>query len=760
VSGSASPQRGASLLSDLRVLDLTDERVRLAGRAFADLGADVVAVEPDPATTDVRWRVERAGVTVVPLLTDELLAGADVVLSHEARDGRAPQAAWVSVTPYGLTGPRAHWRGSDLTVIASGTGMNTTGDPDRAPLRASEPAAHAHTGGEVVVAALTALASGVVQDVDVSMQELLLVTQMTGPARWPTEHFRGKRRGARTGITTESWRCADGWVSFGLRGGKARVKNLRTFSELAVADGTATEAFLAIDWTTYDPAALSPEDLQAIEDVVAATFAKHTMRELYAHAVSSGLMLAPANNAADIIASEQLAARNTLTSLEGIPAVVRAFTRSEPDRIGLQGEAVLAAAPEWDPRPVPYRFARTDGRAWEGLKILELGSGAAGPIAARYFADHGATVVRIESHTKPDFLRTYSSKQFKQHGVEGSEFFCGLNGGKLDISLNMRDPRAVALAKTLALEWADAVLENFAPGAMAKWGLDFESLRAEKPDLVMASGCLWGNTGPERSYPGFGGQGAALSGWTDLTGWADRAPVGPSGTITDSLAPRYVAASLGAALLHRERTGEGTWIDLSQVEAAIWTLGGWVAEESIGITRDRDGNRHPHKAPHGAFPCADTDDVKDRWVAIAVHSDAEWRTLAHLIGADAALSTPERLQQQDGLELAVSAWTRQRTNTDVAAELQAAGLDAHEVIDHADAHSTPQLLQRKHFVPIEHPLMGVTLYEENGFRLSASGGGISGPGPLIGQHNDLVLLDFLGMAPDEVKELAAEGVLD
>ena len=164
-------------------------------------------------------------------------------------------------------------------------------------------------------------------------------------------------------------------------------------------------------------------------------------------------------------------------------------------------------------------------------------------------------MVRIESHTKPDFLRSYSSQPFKQHGLEGSEFFCGLNGGKLDISLNMRNPAAIELARRLCTEWADAVLENFAPGAMAKWGLDFETLAASKPDIVMASGCIWGNTGPERNYPGFGGQGAALSGYTHLTGWADRRPVGLSGTITDSLAPRFVAAALASAILHKERTG-------------------------------------------------------------------------------------------------------------------------------------------------------------------------------------------------------------
>jgi crotonobetainyl-CoA:carnitine CoA-transferase CaiB-like acyl-CoA transferase len=748
------------LLHDLRVLDLTDERCRLAGRAFADLGADVVAVETRDAPHDVRWRVERAGVTVTPVQDDQLMAGADVVLSHLPRAGRSPQAVWVSITPFGLTGHRAHWRGSDLTSLAAGTGMYVTGDPDRAPLRCSEPATHAHTAGEVLVAALTALASGVAQDVDVSIQELLLVTQMTAPARWLTEHLRGARKGARTGLTTETWPCADGFVSFGLRGGQARVKNLQTFTALAVADGVATAAVTERDWATYAPVELDPEELAEIESVVAACFARHTMRDLYDRAVATGLMLAPISNAANILMSNQLAARGTLVPLGDIPAVPRAFARTEPDRMSLRGEAVVGPPPEWEPRPAPVRFARNRGRAWEGLRILELGSGAAGPIATRYFADHGATVVRIESHTKPDFLRSYGSAPFKEHGLEGSEFFCGLNGGKLDISLNMRDPGAVGIARKLCTEWADAVLENFAPGAMAKWGLDYASLVTEKPDLVMASGCIWGNTGPERKYPGFGGQGAALSGYTHLTGWPDRTPVGLSGTITDSLAPRFAAAALASAILHKERTGEGTYIDLSQVEAAIWTLGAWVAEESLGVTRGCEGNRHPGMAPHGVFASADSGEVADRWVAIAVHSDDDWHTLAEIIGAPPDLTLEQRLARQDELERLVTDWTSARANTEAAEVLQAAGLDAHEVSDFADAHAHPQLVARRHFVPIEHPRMGVTAYEENGFRLSVSGGGISGPGPLIGQHTEQVLADFLDLSPDEIRQLIETGALD
>src|SRR5207249_12002094 len=164
------------------------------------------------------------------------------------------------------------------------------------------------------------------------------------------------------------------------------------------------------------------------------------------------------------------------------------------------------------PAKTPSR-ADAEGGAWAGTRILEFGSGAAGPIATRYFAEHGATVLRIESRVRPDFLRTYALKPDNPHGLEGSDMFDALNANKLGITLNMKHPRGLALAKRLAFEWADAISENFAPKAMRGFGMDYDSLAAERPDLVMISACLQRQTGPHRNYPGSGGQGAALSGF-------------------------------------------------------------------------------------------------------------------------------------------------------------------------------------------------------------------------------------------------------
>jgi crotonobetainyl-CoA:carnitine CoA-transferase CaiB-like acyl-CoA transferase len=722
----------AYLLEGLRVLDLTEPWWRLAGRILSDLGADVVlrrGARGEPFDDGGRHVVD----DIAPYL-----AGADVVLSHAAPDPAAAQAVWVRITPYGATGPRAGWRGSDLTIAASGGGLYATGDPDRPPVRCSQGTVHAHTCPEAVVGALTALASGVPQAVDVSAQETQLITQMTGPARYPLERNRGKRRGTTTGRTRETWPCQDGFVSFGLRGGKARTKNLETFTRLAVEDGVATPAVTERDWGTYDPARCTDEELEAIESVVQAYFDRHTMTELYATAVTTGLMLAPCNDAKALLSSRQLAAREFYAA-DGSGWPVRPF-RVEGAEVGMR---VPAPQPEWPPRGAYAAPDRAGDRAWSGLKVVELGSGAAGPIAARYLADHGATVVRVESRTRPDFLRSYSPST-----PDHSAFFAGLNAGKLDLTLNLKDPDAVALLRRLVVDWADCVVENFAPGATARWGVSYEDLKDVRPDLVVASGCLWGGTGPEKDYPGFGGQGAALSGYTYLTGWPDRAPVGPAGTITDSLAPRFVAAGLTAALLHRRRTGQGCWLDLSQVEAAAYTLGPWLAREAA--THDapgRVGNADPDAVLHGVFPCAEVDGVGDRWVAVAIWSDDERTRLA------------EVLDGEDATEDALTRWTQHRTPDEVATTLQSAGLDAYPVRDWADLHDDPQLVERRHFVRHEHAAIGPMLYEENGFRLSATPGGVPGPGPLLGEHTSHVLLDLLGLDRAEHDALLAQGAL-
>ena len=395
------------------------------------------------------------------------------------------------------------------------------------------------------------------------------------------------------------------------------------------------------------------------------------------------------------------------------------------------------------------------------MRILELGSGAAGPVATRYFADHGASVVKIESEVRPDFLRLVHQRPGDPHGLEGAPMFVLLNANKRGLALDLGKADGVALALRL-VDRADVVVENFSPRAMAKWGLDGASLLARKPSLVMVSSCLYGQTGPQRDYPGFGAQGSALSGFNHLTGWPDRDGVGPYGTITDSLSPRFVALLVAAALRHRERTGEGQVLDVSQIETAVYALSEMVVRHSAsGEVMRRAGNRSERGAPHGVYPCRG----EDRWLALAVFSDLEWRLLRRQMGnppfgQDPRFARAEgRLAHADELDAALARFTAQHDAHALAERLQAAGLEAGVVQDVADLARDPQLAHRGHFVALRHARLGRVRCEHAGLRLSGSEAALRTPGPLLGEHTREVLAEWLGLETDEIERLEAAGVL-
>jgi crotonobetainyl-CoA:carnitine CoA-transferase CaiB-like acyl-CoA transferase len=741
------------LLEHVRVVDVGADPAARAARVLGDLGAwvdRVVLPEGDVLTGNLA-RAWNAGKSVRSLAADDpefdaLLHAADVVFdtpgtagTHQLDSSRAPNAIWVHITPFGLEGPRGSWRASDLGVMAASGNMYCTGDPDRAPVRCTEPTAYAHSGPEAAFAALTALWCGVPQDVDVSMQEVVITANMTAPARYGQTRSRGSRHGANIGRTREIWPTLDGFVTFGLRGGKARVASLELIGTLA---GLSER-----DWNTWNVNTATDDELKQLERSVGAYFARHTMQELYELACETNMMLAPINSPREIYASAQLTAREFFGPVDDVARFPRAFVLVR----SADGQA-SPAGPRTEPPPANNIAAQRTShatqsdkkRAWEGLKILEFGSGAAGPIATRYFVEHGATALRIESRTHPDFLRTMAlADPTHPYGLEGAPLYDGLNVGKRNLTLNLKKPAAVELVRRLVVEWADVVAENFAPRAMKAFSLDYDSLVGLRPDLVMVSTCLNGQTGPHKDYPGFGGQGSALAGYNALTGWPDREPCGPYGTITDSLAPRYVATALAAGLHYRQHTGRGVYLDVSQVESAIWSLAPWLLDYQIdGVIRLRDGNNDPRARLHGVFGCADEGSVGDRWIAIACWNDHELACLHDIAGPD------------------VEAWTRARTRAEIATRLQAAGIEAVPVQDFGDLHDDPQLAHRDHFETHPHPVLGHGVYERNGFRLACLPSGYDRSGPTLGQDNDWVLSDVLGLNGAEIAALRDAGAVE
>jgi len=789
---------GETLLEGIRVVDAAAEPGQIAGRLLADLGAEVVKLEPqggdplrqvgpfigdrrDPEAS-LRFFAWNAGKTSVvceandPRL-DVLLAGADLVLDTPGWPGalplnpeQAPEAVWVRITPFGLSGPRASWHATDLGAMAASGNMYSTGFPDRAPLRCSEPSAYAHVGSEAAIAALSGLASGRPQVIDVSIQESVLVSNMGAMWDYARDRgSRGSRLGARLGATREIWRCQDGWVSFGLRGGVARAPSYWKMTKILESEGISTPAWSERNWDEFNQNELTEQDIVELEAPLKEYFQRHSMIDLYEMAAADNIMLATVNSPREMFASSQLSARSMfgkLGEVDGFPTRF-AITRSadnEVEPIDARGPAPklgAGPAPEWSPRKVrtgdstpPTRA----GSAWEGTRILEFGSGAAGPIASRYFAEHGATVIRIESRSRPEFLRGMAVAMRSPYGLEGSGIFGALNVGKKSVALNLKNPDGVALGKQL-FDWADLVLENFAPKAMRGFGLDYESMALVKPDLLMVSACMNGQTGPHRNYPGFGSQGSALAGFTLMTGYPDREPVGPYATITDSLAPRFCATAMAAALLYHRRTGKGLHVDLSQVEAGQYALGPWLLDYAVnGHILENMGNRSPRTVPHGAFPCRG----EDRWIALATWSDEQWGRLAEMIGVDdpSLASLEARRERVDEVEAAVSAWTSKHTREEITERLQASGIEAVPVQDWQDLFDDPQLASRGHFERLDHAVLGECWYQHNGFRLSDAPAHYSQPAPTLGEHSDEVLREVLGLSAKRIAELRETGAVE
>ncbi len=809
-------------LTGLRVLDLSDEAGQLAGRILADLGAEVLKIEPpggDPLRRrgpfvggephpdcGAQWLARNLGKHSLVLDLHQpagaerlraLARTADVLiesstpgtldrlgLGHMDLHALNPRLVVCSITPYGQTGPKRGLRGSDLTALAASGNLFMTGDADRAPVRCSMPVTHFHGGAEAAAGILCALwqrdRTDQGQHVDVALQELMLLPNMSHPAQAWVQGFRGQRSGNsnRVGetIQPEIWPCKDGFVSFALRGGPARIPGLIAIVRYMDEHGMAPPVLKDRDWTKHNSNLLTQPEVDAIAAPFAAFFKTQTMQALYDTACARRLMLAPANTEPEVLGSRQLAAREFFTErpaprgrAERLPFPAR-FAAFPLARIGERAPS-LNDAPEGFSRRDPFgspRATSDERRAtgagggagiFAGLKIVEFGAGAAAPLATRYFADQGATVIKIESRQRPDFLRTLRDDGSGK--LDSSLFFACLNPHKLSAGLNMKDPRAIALAKRL-IGWADVVIENFAPGVMRKWGLDYETIGGECPGLIMISTCLWGQTGPERAYPGFGGQGSALAGFNYLTGWPDREPLGPFGTITDSISPRFGAVAIAAALLHRTRTGRGTYIDLSQVEAGVYGLTEWLlGYAATGQWFGRAGNRAPHAAPHGVFPCAG----EDRWVALAVHDDTDWRRLVRAMGSPAWATTAElavldgRLRHVDHVEQRLAEWTAPQSADALAALLQAAGLDAAPVEDMQDLLKDPQLAERGHFTELTHPVVGRHVVEANGMRFSASPMQFTRPAPCLAADSEEVYCELLGLSKAEFEELAAGGVI-
>ncbi len=394
------------------------------------------------------------------------------------------------------------------------------------------------------------------------------------------------------------------------------------------------------------------------------------------------------------------------------------------------------------------------------VKILDFAWVMAGPAGTRMLADYGAQIVRVESPHRIDTARTLQPHQDSNFGADSSGLFNNCNAGKLGVAIDLGNPCAREVVLDL-VRWADVVTESFSPRAMRKWGLDYDSLRRVRPDIIMLSTCLFGQTGPLRQIAGFGNMAAAIAGFSNLAGWPDRAATGVFGAYTDYIAPRYTAIAILAALEHRRRTGEGQYIDQAQVESAIHFLTPAILEYSVNRHEpQRAGNTDRDMAPHGIYPAAGD----DQWVAIVCRTDSQWRSLCDAMGAAAMALDPRfatmetRVANRAQLDDVIGTWTATRGATEIEQTLQARGVPAYQVQNSAQAWRDPQFAHRGHFVEIEHQALGRTTVEGPRAHLSRTPGRVRRAAPSLGRDNQYVMEKILGYSQERISELTIAGV--
>lgn len=823
----AAASAGAEgMLAPYRVLDLTDEKGLLCGKLLGDLGADVIKIErpggdparsidpfrhddADPEKSLFWWafNTSKRGITLDLETTEgqgafrSLVADADIVLEsfppgtmeelslgYSALSETNPGIILVSITPFGQTGPYSHYKAPDIVAWAMGGQMYSCGDADRPPLRMSHHSqAYLHAGAEAAVAALMALhhrhSTGEGQHADVSIQSCLAQATQHLTGTWDMVKVL-KRRGQSIFPNVKVripriWPCKDGYVYYPWWRGLSAAWN-DSFLQWMDDEGRGDKFLRSFDWGG-DWLTTTAEEADRIEQATRKFFLAYTRAEIMGASVQRRLQLYPVYSTVEIADDAQLTARRfwqTIRHPELAESILYpgAFAQASaaPARVsrcapmvGEHNEEILGKAPsvlvaDHTAARRAMDMGSMSTRPLEGVRVVDFTWALVGPVTTKALSDWGAEVIKIESRSRPCSIRVSGPFKDGVPGLERSGDFAQYNTGKLSVALNLAYPTGIDIAKRL-VAGADIVVENFAGGVMERMGLGYDALKEIKPDIIMLSSCMQGQTGPHALSRGNGYLLTALAGFIEITGWPDRAPVAPEGPFIDFVAPRFNALAILAALEYRRRTGKGQYLDVSQFENGMHFLAPLILDYLVnGRVATRQGNRCDRAAPHGAYRCRGD----DRWCAIAAFTDQEWRDFCGAIGdppwtRDSRFGTLlSRKLNEDELDRLVETWTIDRSAEAVMHRLQAAGAPAGVLENGQDLlEQDPQLQYRGAFQELDHPEIGSHHVPSPHYILSKAVPRIQ-RAPLIGEHNEYVLKTILGVSDEEIAELVIEGALE
>lgn len=392
------------------------------------------------------------------------------------------------------------------------------------------------------------------------------------------------------------------------------------------------------------------------------------------------------------------------------------------------------------------------GGPLQGVRVLELTKVWAGPYAGKQLAFLGAEVIRVESHGSLDVTRTFGVDD-----IDKAPGFRAVNPQKLSAQIDMKSKAGIALLKDLIAQ-CDVLIENLRPGAIERLGLGYEAVKAIKPDIIFVSMGMYGADGPLAYQTGYAPCFVALGGLSALVGYEGEAPAGMNVRYADSTFGTAAAYASLVALVHKRRTGEGQFIDVSAVETMTSMIGDSVMDFGLnGRVAACDGNRHAEMAPHGVYPCGDTD-----WIAIAVSSDAAWRVLAEAMGRsgeDPRFATlADRKANEAELDALITAWTRHQDAGALAEALQAAGVAAAKSAASVDLVSDAHLWGRGFYPEVTDASGESRSVIGPSWRMSGAAEIVDGA-PKLGQHNAYVFGDILGLPAEERERLMAAGVI-
>ena len=799
-------------LQGIRVLDLADEKAAYCSKLLAELGAYVIKIEKpggsssrqmgpylegsssqrslffefnnmnkerirldleDEEAREIFIKLVKTSDVVVETFTPGYLD--KLKLGFEDLNKVNPCLVLVSVTGFGQTGPLRKNKSCDLVASAVGGQMYVTGCPSSFPLKIFGWQSYFAASLFAAVGTLLALRqrrkTGRGEHIDISLQEAVIATLEHVMVRFFFENTITKRQGC------VHWNrlfhispCKDGFIQM------TSFQNWETLVEWMDSEGMA-EDLKDEKWKNEQ---FRYNHIDHVIKVLGKWTRSHSRHELFQLGQLMGFAWAPVQTPKEVLECPHLKARKFFEDVElpgldkstkypRFPAIFNpalpsssACARKRAPLVGEDNKEILGnqikpsdhEIQRFSSKGVISRNHRMNNGPLSGIRVLDFSRVLAGPYATRIFGDFGAEVIKVQTKKTA-------------HGAEAntSIYFRAWNRNKRSITLDMDHSEARDLALRIACI-SDVVVENFSPRVMTNWGLGFDRLKKDKPDIIMLSMSGMGHTGPWKDFVAFGATVQSLGGLTYLTSYDSKFPVGPGYAYADAIAGLYGAFAVLAALELRDRTGEGVYIDLSGYEVVCSLIGPTLMEAAVTngstIFPARNQAVDESAAPYGCYKCLGI----DRWCAIAVFNETQWHALCKVLGwtewsrMKKFSNLAKRRKHSQELDKFLESCTMKYHAEELASLLNEAGVPAGVVKNAKDLATDPHLLERNFFIRLEDPQFGETILNESPIRFRQ--GSLSRnwkAAPLLGEDNRYVFVELLGLSESEVSSYVKEGVI-